>query len=285
MSDEQAATPSTVVAADAPGWGGAAQRALKKWKGSDASLSLSVQSGFSHDKLVGRFAGRSFVIGFRYEGSVSGTGALVCEEAPSRQALGLDESAPLSTLAAEFVSAIQSAAGETGELRLSIQSEQCAEMTAESIGSLRTLLPVEPVRMIDAVVALNAQTALDVCIVLHDKVLHLGQELDRLAQIGVGKDSHAEGDPRGGTRHDDRLNLLMDVDLPLIVRLGEADLTLDELLRLRPGSVIELNRLVNEPVELIVNNRTVAYGEVVVVHENFGLRVTSLAEAGAEVFA
>jgi flagellar motor switch protein FliN/FliY len=57
------------------------------------------------------------------------------------------------------------------------------------------------------------------------------------------------------------------------------------VLRLRPGSVIELNRLVNEPVELIVNNRTVAYGEVVVVHENFGLRVTRLADGGAEFFS
>lgn len=285
MADEHAATPSTAVAPDAPGWGGAGQRALKKWKGGDASLSLSVQSGFSHDKLVGRFAGRSCVLGFRYEGSVAGSGALLCEEAPARAAFGLDENASFSTLAGEFANAIQAAAGATGDLKLSIQDEQFAELTAEGIGSLRTLLPVEPVRMIDAVVTLNAETMLEVCIILHDKVLHLGQELDRLAQIGVGKDSHTDRDAPGSARHDDRLNLLMDVDLPLIVRLGEADLTLDELLRLRPGSVIELNRLVNEPVELIVNNRTVAYGEVVVVHENFGLRVTSLAEAGAEVFA
>lgn len=285
MANDEAVIPGAAVAADAPGWGGVAQRALKQWKGSDSALSLSVQSGFNHEKLIGRFAARAFVVGFRYEGSVSGSGALICEEAGARQAFAVDESAPLSALATEFVSAIQSLAGTSGELRVTLQADQFAEMTAEGIASLRTLLPVEPVKMIDAEVAIGAENNISICIVLHDKVLHLGQEFDRLAQIGVGKDSHADVDPRGPARPDERLGLLMDVDLPLIVRLGEADLSLDELLRLRPGSVIELNRLVNEPVELIVNNRTVAYGEVVVVHENFGLRVTSLAEAGAEIFS
>ncbi len=285
MANDNAVNPGTAIAADAPGWGGVAQRALKQWKGSDAALSLSVQSGFNHEKLVGRFAERAFVIAFRYEGSVSGSGALICEEAQARQAFGFDESAPLSALASEFVNAIQPLAGALGELRIMLQDEQFAEMTKEGISSLRTLLPVEPVKMIDAEIALTAENSISICVVLHDKVLHLGQEFDRLAQIGVGKDSHSDVDARGAARPDERLGLLMDVDLPLIVRLGEADLSLDELLRLRPGSVIELNRLVNEPVELIVNNRTVAYGEVVVVHENFGLRVTSLAEAWAEIFS
>jgi len=285
MADEQAAAPSEAVPADAPGWSGIAQRALRQWKGGESALSLSVQSGFNHEKLVGRFSGRAFVLGFRYEGSVSGTGALLCEEEPVRQALGIAEGAPLSAVASEFIAAFHSVATGAGELRLTLLTEQCGETTAEGIGALRTALPVEPVKMIDAEVALNPETTLGVCIVLHDKVLHLGQEFDRLAQIGVGKDSHSDVDARTTPRQDERLSLLMDVDLPLIVRLGEADLSLDELLRLRPGSVIELNRLVNEPVELIVNNRTVAYGEVVVVHENFGLRVTSLAEAGAEILS
>lgn len=73
------------------------------------------------------------------------------------------------------------------------------------------------------------------------------------------------------------LNLLMDIKLGLIVELGRAEMQLRDILKLTKGSVIELDRLSGEPVDLFVNNKIIARGEVVVIDDSFGLRITQLA--------
>ncbi len=72
------------------------------------------------------------------------------------------------------------------------------------------------------------------------------------------------------------LDLLLDVKLPISIELGRTTMKIKEILTLGPGSVVELKKLAGEPVDLLINNHTVAKGEVVVVDENFGLRITSL---------
>lgn len=72
------------------------------------------------------------------------------------------------------------------------------------------------------------------------------------------------------------IELLMDVDLPVSIELGRTKLAISDILALGPGSVVELNKLAGEPVDLLVNNKVVAKGEVVVIDENFGLRITQL---------
>ena len=72
------------------------------------------------------------------------------------------------------------------------------------------------------------------------------------------------------------IELLMDVDLPIAIELGRTKMSIADILSLGPGSVVELNKLAGEPVDLLVNQRVVARGEVVVVDENFGLRITQL---------
>ena len=69
------------------------------------------------------------------------------------------------------------------------------------------------------------------------------------------------------------MDLLLDVELPVSVSFGRAELPLKDVLKLTTGSIIELNRSVSEPVEIIVNNCVIARGEVVVVEGNFGVRV------------
>ena len=73
------------------------------------------------------------------------------------------------------------------------------------------------------------------------------------------------------------LELLLDVALPVSVSFGKTSLQIREVLKLNTGSVVELDRLVSEPVEVIVNNCVIARGEVVVVDGNYGVRVTQLA--------
>jgi flagellar motor switch protein FliN len=78
-----------------------------------------------------------------------------------------------------------------------------------------------------------------------------------------------EGEPRN-------LDLLFDVPLTLTVELGRAEKTVREILSLVPGSVIELDRLAGEAVDVLANGQLIARGEVVVVEDNFGVRITEI---------
>ncbi len=72
------------------------------------------------------------------------------------------------------------------------------------------------------------------------------------------------------------IDLLMDVKMPIAIELGRTEMAISEILTLGPGSVVELDKLAGEPVDLLVNGKIVARGEVVVVDENFGVRITML---------
>jgi flagellar motor switch protein FliN len=72
------------------------------------------------------------------------------------------------------------------------------------------------------------------------------------------------------------LDLIMDVSMRVTVELGRSTMTVEEVLSLGPGSVVELNKLAGEPVDVLVNEQLIARGEVVVVDENFGVRVTEI---------
>jgi flagellar motor switch protein FliN len=78
-----------------------------------------------------------------------------------------------------------------------------------------------------------------------------------------------------GTEHG--LNLLYDIELDATLQFGSREMPLNEVLDLGPGDVVELNRHVSEPVDLVVGDRILARGEVVVVNGNFALRVTEVA--------
>lgn len=81
----------------------------------------------------------------------------------------------------------------------------------------------------------------------------------------------ADGPPSAG-----RLDLLRGVEMQASVELGRARLTLNELLNLRDGAVLELDRAAGEPADLSVNGRVIARGEIVVVDENYALRITEI---------
>jgi flagellar motor switch protein FliN/FliY len=72
------------------------------------------------------------------------------------------------------------------------------------------------------------------------------------------------------------IELLMDVSLRVTVELGRTAMSIREILDLGPGSVLELDKLAGEPVDILVNDKPIAKGEVVVVDENFGVRVTDI---------
>ena len=75
------------------------------------------------------------------------------------------------------------------------------------------------------------------------------------------------------------LDVILDIDLPLSVRFGQTEMTLVELTRLGPGSIIDLGRSPDDPVDVLVHGRLVARGEVVVVSGNYGVRITDVISA------
>lgn len=85
------------------------------------------------------------------------------------------------------------------------------------------------------------------------------------------------GDGLENTGSESKMDLLCDIDLDATLRFGAREMSLHEVLELGPGTVVELDRHIAEPVDLLVGDRIVARGEVVVVSGNFALRVTEVA--------
>ena len=88
-----------------------------------------------------------------------------------------------------------------------------------------------------------------------------------MAEVASERDTNSEG----AVQVD--LSLLMDVPLQVTVELGRTRMTIESLLKLNQGSVVELNQVIGEPLDILVNNKLMAHGEAVVVKDKFAIRV------------
>jgi flagellar motor switch protein FliN/FliY len=95
-----------------------------------------------------------------------------------------------------------------------------------------------------------------------------------------GNDSPTTGQPAAGSQVD--LSRLSDIPMELSVEIGRTHMTVGETLDLRVGSVVTLERLAGETADLLVNGSAIARGEVVVIDEQYGLRVTEILDTEAE---
>ena len=82
-----------------------------------------------------------------------------------------------------------------------------------------------------------------------------------------------------GSGQEMNLNLILDVAVTLALEVGRARMPVRELLQLAPGAIVELDRLASEPLDVLVNGVRIARGEVVVVNEKFGIRLTDVVSA------
>lgn len=80
-----------------------------------------------------------------------------------------------------------------------------------------------------------------------------------------------------------RLDLLLDVPLAVSVELGRTRMTIQDLLGLGPGSIIELDKVAGEPLDILVNDHLIAHGEAVVVNDKFGVRITDIASPAERI--
>jgi flagellar motor switch protein FliN len=76
-----------------------------------------------------------------------------------------------------------------------------------------------------------------------------------------------------------KLDLLMDLSLPVSIELGRTNLLIKDILNLQRGSIVEFEKLASEPVDILINGKKMAEGEVVVIEKHFGIRITNLINA------
>jgi len=106
------------------------------------------------------------------------------------------------------------------------------------------------------------------------------EALEDIEDIDAGEDADEAldeaGEPAVKGGETKSLDLILDIPLTVSVELGRSKMLINDLLQLGQGSVIELTKLVGEPLEVLVNQKLVARGEVVVVNEKFGVRLTDI---------
>jgi flagellar motor switch protein FliN/FliY len=90
------------------------------------------------------------------------------------------------------------------------------------------------------------------------------------------KDSVKEIKQEGDLKQSPNLDFILDIPLEVSVELGRTKIPISDLLQLGQGSVIELAKLTGEPLEILVNQKLVARGEVVVINDKFGVRLTDI---------
>jgi flagellar motor switch protein FliN/FliY len=83
----------------------------------------------------------------------------------------------------------------------------------------------------------------------------------------------------GATGGEVNLNMIMDVSVTLALEVGRARMSVRELLQLAPGAIVELDRTAGEPLDVLVNGVRIARGEVVVINDKFGIRLTDVVSA------
>lgn len=88
-----------------------------------------------------------------------------------------------------------------------------------------------------------------------------------------GSDVMGDGEPG---EENSNIDMILDITIPIAVELGRTTMLLKDVLTLAPGSIVELNKLAGDTVDLMIRGKLIAKGEVVVVDDNFGMRITSI---------
>jgi flagellar motor switch protein FliN len=172
----------------------------------------------------------------------------------------------------------------SGDLVLVVDSELTTALRESSIGPLElvaALTPtIESAAMAMGPVFLGPLQQMDVRLALHRVLAHIDSAVLPLHGASAVRAAVAIGlNAPTATLHPappsfERLDLLRGVEMAATAELGRARMTVNDLLSLRTGTVIELDRAAGAPADLFVNGRLIARGEVVVVDENYGLRIT-----------
>jgi flagellar motor switch protein FliN/FliY len=166
-----------------------------------------------------------------------------------------------------------------GELDLAQAVQPALRAVAEGLGAVA----VDPGQALDPLLAVEAVGRLGSAVAVP---LLTGEgdaaAVGAVVLIGVSAAAAAAPTPAITKARRNGLELLRDVEMELTVELGRTRMTVRELLSLAPGAVVELDRAAGSPADLLVNGRLIARGEVVVVDEDFAVRITEILGAGGD---
>jgi flagellar motor switch protein FliN/FliY len=126
-------------------------------------------------------------------------------------------------------------------------------------------------------------STIDFALTIDDGLAH---DICSFGHAGEAGGAARHGERRGGGAPESspsKIDLILDVTLPVAVELGRARMQIQDILKLAPGSVIALDKSAGDPVELFINDRPIAKGEVVIIDENFGVRLTSIVTASERI--
>ena len=206
-----------------------------------------------------------------------GTPTSTCEAIGTRalQAAGVEDGTPEDT-AATYRELLQQS--------LSSLAQQLGAQTGREVSCLegRTASERPAGSLVQVTITYSGQTVADTYLVLDDLVRFLVKDGEA---ADSGEDQAGSGEPpeiervekaERGNEPSRTIDVLLDVELPVSVSFGRAHLPLKDVLKLTSGSIVELNRSVSEPVEVIVNNCVIARGSVVVVDGNYGVRISQI---------
>jgi flagellar motor switch protein FliN/FliY len=178
-------------------------------------------------------------------------------------------------------------------------SAACREATGRPFGSIESIEISDPVsqeRMVEelpeslcratAWVSIGQEVNGRIALVVPLNLAEVMAEADTTAPkcevrsyepVEIEEDTSAR--PEAGAMREpsmENIDLILDIQLELTARLGQVEMPIGEIMKLAPGSVIDIDRFADEPIELVVNDRPIARGEIVVVQEIFGIRITEI---------
>jgi flagellar motor switch protein FliN/FliY len=249
---------------------------------------------FSPPALPGQVPPPWVVIKLPYARGLPGAHALIMPVvsaiALARAAAG-DAAAEGGSLTSAGEEALKQALGEVltavaGPLGTAVKRSVAFGPVALTLAENPAALPSDVVDARDAGwsvrLLLSGDDALQVPVVLTVSSA-IAQEIGGAAPAPAAAAMRADADATRGDHGPARLDLILDISLPVTVELGRARMQIQDILKLGPGSIIELEKSAGDPVELLINDRPIAKGEVVVIDENFGIRLTSIVTASERI--
>jgi len=112
----------------------------------------------------------------------------------------------------------------------------------------------------------------------------MGEQADAANSTKAPELDELETDPGGGpTIEDASLDVILDIPVTISMEVGAAKISIRNLLKLNQGSVVEMDRLAGEPLDVLVNGTLIAHAEVVVVNEKYGIRLTDVISAAERI--
>ena len=201
--------------------------------------------------------------------------------APSRESDAVDSNG--QAVLVPFVGA------RTGEFAIFADADLCAALADTELGALDLAQALAPALQAAAAalgdVALGQAETVDARLALRRILAHAdalvvplvaGEDIPAAVAIGVEAVVPGSAAPSAEDVPVHRLEMLRGVEMDVLAELGRTRLTVNELLALRAGAIIELDRSAGSPADLLVNGHLIARGEVVVVDENYALRITHI---------